>query len=99
MWLFSSPFFYIYRCVKYVGLCVVAYVLLSIPVGQQTPGINKRLKHSESLKFPKSNNNDGQTLRSSQRPDRPLGVMQRFSPSLPSKSSIKAAMKCIFKKE
>lgn len=56
-------------------------------MGQQTPGMKSRLKHSESLKPDKFNNKPGQTLRSSHRPDVPEGVMQRFSPSLPSMSS------------
>lgn len=76
----------LYLAVKMVGLCVVKTVEES-PVGQQTPGINNRLKHNESRKSPKFNSSSGQTLKSSQRPGRPCGVIHRFSPSLPSTSS------------
>lgn len=60
----------------------------SSSIGQQTPGMNKRLKQSESRNPDKFNNKLGQTLKSSQRPAVPNGVTQRFSPSLPSTSSI-----------
>lgn len=50
--------------------------------------MNKRLKQSESRNPDKFNNKLGQTLKSSQRPAVPNGVTQRFSPSLPSTSSI-----------
>lgn len=74
-------------CVKYVGRWVVYAGTVSESNGQQTPGIKRRLKHSESRKLDKSSSRLGHTLRSSQRPAEPLGVMHRFSPSFPSRSS------------
>lgn len=53
--------------------------------------MNKRLKHSESRKPERLSSKLGQTLKSSHRPGVPNGVMQRFSPSFPSISSIFAA--------
>lgn len=63
----------------------------SSSMGQHTPGMNKRLKQSESRKPERLSNKLGQTLKSSHRPDVPNGVVQRFSPSFPSTSSIYAA--------
>lgn len=74
-------------CVKYVGRWVVNAGTVSDSKGQQTPGMKRRLKHSESRKLDRSNSRLGHTLRSSQRPAEPLGVMHRFSPSFPSRSS------------
>lgn len=71
--------------VKMVGRCVVKIVFSC--VGQHTPGMNSRLKQSESRRSPKFNKSSGQTLKSSHRPGRPCGVVHRFSPSLPSTSS------------
>lgn len=79
------------RCVKNVGRWVVKCVVTSLSIGQQTPGMNRRLKHRESRRPAKSSNSPGQTLKSSHLPAWPFGVMQRFSPSLPSISSIWAA--------
>lgn len=76
------------RCVKNAGRCVVYDGTESTSSGQQTPGMNSRLKQSESRKLERSSKRLGHTLRSSHRPAVPLGVMHRFSPSLPSRSSI-----------
>lgn len=63
----------------------------SSSIGQHTPGMNKRLKQSESRRPERLSSKLGQTLRSSHLPGVPNGVIQRFSPSFPSISSILAA--------
>lgn len=60
----------------------------SSSIGQQTPGMNKRLKHNESRSPDRLSSSPGQTLKSSHRPGVPNGVIQRFSPSFPSISLI-----------
>lgn len=72
--------------VSFRGLCVVKTVEDS-GSGQHTPGTNRLLKHSDSLKLLRLSNNAGQELKSSQRPGLPLGVLQRFSTSLAVDSS------------
>lgn len=76
------------------GLCVVKMVVAAGSlVGQQTPGTNNRLKHSDCRSWPKSNSRDGQLLRSSHFPGFPEGVLHLCSPSLPSMSSEEARKK------
>uniref|UniRef100_A0A1A9Z882 Uncharacterized protein n=1 Tax=Glossina pallidipes TaxID=7398 RepID=A0A1A9Z882_GLOPL len=50
-------------------------------IGQHTPGTNRLLKQSDSRKLLRFKSKAGQLLKSSQRPGRPLGVLQRFSTS------------------
>lgn len=59
-------------------------------VGQHTPGTKRRLKHRDCRSWPRSNNNDGQLLRSSHLPAFPDGVLHLCSPSLASSSSEQA---------
>lgn len=71
---------------RYVGLAVVITIGFSTAdvdgtiasFGQHTPGTNKSLKHSDSLKLIKFNKSCGQLLKSSQIPSSPSGVVQAF---------------------
>lgn len=70
------------RVVSFNGRCVVVTAVELSEMGQQTPGTNKLLKQSDSLKCVKSSSKPGQLLRSSHFPGRPSGVLHLFSPSL-----------------
>lgn len=72
---------------RYVGLAVVVKTGFSTAdvdgtiasFGQHTPGTNKSLKHSDSLKLIRFNKSCGQLLKSSQIPSSPSGVVQVFA--------------------
>lgn len=72
---------------RYVGLAVVATIGFSTSdvdgtiasFGQHTPGTNKSLKQSDSLKLIKFNKSCGQLLKSSHIPSSPSGVVQAFA--------------------
>lgn len=72
---------------RYVGLDVVVSIGFSTAgvdgttafFGQHTPGTNRSLKQSDSLRFIKFNKSCGQLLKSSQIPSSPSGVVQAFA--------------------